>query len=173
MDAMEILRHEMADQGVTQARLAAITGIPQPRISNYLNGIVRPSKPKMDLMFSGLGLVIRYEPRVEQPDLMGSARLFWALIRQGAMHLDPPTFESWKPKLRSNIDRLRRTNRGDPHMRNITRWETLIEADDVEGLRGAMLDPTRDGQEMREVGPFTGLLPEDERMLVVTGMRSW
>jgi hypothetical protein len=49
----------------------------------------------------------------------------------------------------------------------------LIEADDVEGLRGAMLDPTRDGQEMREVGPFTGLLPEDERMLVVTGMRSW
>jgi hypothetical protein len=58
-------------------------------------------------------------------------------------------------------------------MRNITRWETLIEADDVEGLRGAMLDPTRDGQEMREVGPFTGLLPEDERMLVVTGMRSW
>ena len=58
MEAMEILRQKMAEQGMTQARLAAITGIPQPRISNYLNGVVRPSKPKMDLMFNTLGLVI-------------------------------------------------------------------------------------------------------------------
>jgi hypothetical protein len=127
----------------------------------------------MDLMFSGLGLVIRYEPIVEQPDLRRSERLSWSLHLQLATHLDVFTFQDWKPKLRRNVERLRTTNKGEPHMRNISRWEALIEADDVDGLRRAMLDPSRDGQEMREVGPFVGLMPEDERVLVVAGMRSW
>jgi hypothetical protein len=34
-----------------------------------------------------------------------------------------------------------------------------------------MLDPTRDGQEMREVGPFVGLISQDERLAVIEEMR--
>ena len=167
---MEIVRQKMAEQGMTQARLAAITGIPQPRISNYLNGVVRPSKPKMDLMFNTLGLVIMYEPRVKPEQLRYAERRSWMLHRQLASHLDDETFAVWKPTLLGNIEWMRQANKGEPHLGNIDRWEALILAGDIEGLRRAMLDPTRDGQEMREVGPFVGLLPDEERRAVLAGV---
>ena len=56
------------------------------------------------------------------------------------------------------------------HYPAIIKAQSLILAGDIEGLRRAMLDPTRDGQEMREVGPFVGLLPDEERRAVLAGV---
>lgn len=167
---MQILREKMAEQGVTQASLAAMTGIPQPRISNYLTGKVRPSVGKVDLMFSSLGLVIDFEPRVEQVEMRHSERRSWMLHRQLASHLSEDVFAEWKPTLLANVTWMRDVNKGEPHLSNIARWEAMIHADDVEGLRHMMLDLSRDGQEMREVAPFVGLLPQEERAQVLADL---
>ena len=96
---------------------------------------MRPSKPKMDLMFNTLGLVIMYEPRVKPEQLRYAERRSWMLHRQLASHLDDETFAVWKPTLLGNIEWMRQANKGEPHLGNIDRWEALILAGDIEGLR--------------------------------------
>ena len=53
--------------------------------------------------------------------------------------------------------------RGQPHVRNLDRWESLLERDDVPGLHRVLTGLDRDSIEMREVSPMGGLLPDEER----------
>jgi hypothetical protein len=48
-------------------------------------------------------------------------------------------------------------------MRNLDRWESLLESDDVPGVHRVLTGLDRDSIEMREVSPMGGLLPEEER----------
>jgi hypothetical protein len=56
---------------------------------------------------------------------------------------------------------------GQPHIRNLDRWESLLEREDVPGLHRILTGLDRDSIEMREVSPMGGLLPEEERMQVL------
>ena len=152
----------MHEQGITLTRLSELTGIPQGRISEYINGKHIPTKTNLDLLFGVLGRQVSLEPIVSQPQ-MGRCELRNWMLHRSLSSLLPQRFPVWKPKLLDNIDRLLGTNKGGPHIGNIHRWLQMIERDDVDGLRTTMVDPGRDGQEMREVGPFTGLMPQDLR----------
>ena len=65
--------------------------------------------------------------------------------------------------------RLRHTVTGQPHTRNLQRWDALVEHGDVLGLHRVLTGLDRDSIEMREVSPMGGLLPQSERAVVALG----
>ncbi|GAB4905848.1 hypothetical protein MAHJHV47_08690 [Mycobacterium avium subsp. hominissuis] len=67
--------------------------------------------------------------------------------------------------------RLRSGVTGEPHMRNLDRWESLVRDGDVPGLHRVLTGLGRDCIEMREVSPMGGLLPDEERIRVLRTVR--
>jgi hypothetical protein len=61
--------------------------------------------------------------------------------------------------------------KGQPHLRNLDRWESLINRGDVPGLHRVLTGLDRESIEMREVSPMGGLLSNEERsdVLRMTG----
>jgi hypothetical protein len=53
--------------------------------------------------------------------------------------------------------------RGQPHLRNLDRWESLLNRGDVTGIHRILTGLDRDSIEMREVSPAGGLLANEER----------
>ncbi len=74
------------------------------------------------------------------------------------------------PTILANLDRLRSGVRGQPHLRNIERWQALVDHGDVAGLHRALTGLDRDYVEMREVSPMTGLLTDEDRTRVLAAV---
>lgn len=87
----------------------------------------------------------------------------WLLHRRLSASLSRSQLDEWRPALTRNLTRLRRGVHGEPHERNLERWESLIEHGDVPGLLRALTGLDGDSIEMREVSPFGGLLSPEER----------
>ena len=66
-----------------------------------------------------------------------------------------------------NLKRLRGSVQGQPHVRNLGRWQQLVRDRDVPGLRSVMTGVDTDSVEMREVSPMGGLMSQDERSEVL------
>lgn len=66
-----------------------------------------------------------------------------------------------------NLQRLRGNTRGQPHLRNLDRWQRLIQNGDLSSLRRVMTGLDTDSVQMREVSPMGGLLSQDERSEVL------
>lgn len=79
------------------------------------------------------------------------------------MHLTRDSLIEWRPIMLRNLRRLLETTRGQPHLRNLDRWQHLIQEDDLFGLRRVMIGLDTESVQMREVSPMGGLLPQDER----------
>jgi hypothetical protein len=79
------------------------------------------------------------------------------------MHLTRSSLPQWRPTIEHNLDRLRSNVTGQPHLRNLERWQDLIDAGDEPGLHRVLTGLDRDSIEMREVSPLGGLLSPDER----------
>ena len=105
------------------------------------------------------------------PDLTRSERRSWKLHRELARHLTRSTLTQWQPTIERNLRRLRSGVTGQPHMRNLDRWESLVKRGDVPGLHRVLTGLGRDCIEMREVSPMGGLLPEAERIRVLHTVR--
>jgi len=73
----------------------------------------------------------------------------------------------WLPRIDRNLAMLRSDVSGQPHLRNLDRWDALIERSDVPGLHRVLTGLDRESIEMREVSPMGGLLPQDERLDVL------
>ncbi|MDR1808648.1 MAG: helix-turn-helix domain-containing protein [Propionibacteriaceae bacterium] len=166
-DVSGILREAMAATAMTQTELARLTGVSQGRISHYIHAKLEPSERMLAKLLAPMGYRVERTIAATPVPMTYAERRSWKLHQRLARRLDAPTLDAWTAKLASNIARLRRTNRGQPHQGHIDRWEQLVRARDVRGLRAALLDPTEQGVQMREVSPFTGLLPDDERRAVL------
>jgi hypothetical protein len=57
--------------------------------------------------------------------------------------------------------------RGQPHERNLDRWESLLDHGDIPGIHRILTGLDRESIEMREVSPLGGLLPNEERLEVL------
>jgi hypothetical protein len=90
-------------------------------------------------------------------------RRSWRLHRRLSIRLTPASLEEWRPVIERNLKRLRSGVNGQPHSRNLDRWELLIGHGDVLALHRVLTGLDRDSIEMREVSPMGGLLPQDER----------
>ena len=163
----EVLREVMLETGTTQSELSRISGVRQPSISQYLSGRVQMSDDMLDRLLSCMGCRLEIVRRPVRRQLGRSPERSWRLHRQLCMHLTPKTLNEWRPTMLRNLQRLRESTRGQPHLRNLDRWQRLIQDSDLSGLRGVMTGRDTDSVQMREVSPMGGLLSQEERSEVL------
>ena len=142
----------MQTTGMTQSELSRISGVRQPSVSQYLSRRIQMSDDMLDRLLSCMGYRLDRSPSRS-----------WRLHRQLSTHLSPETFREWRSTILCNIERLRGSTQGQPHVRNLDRWQQLVEGEDLTGLRRMMTGLDPDSVQMREVSPLGGLLPQDER----------
>jgi hypothetical protein len=151
--------------------LSRISGVHQPSISQFLSGKVELSDEQLDRLLSCMGRRLEVVRRPLVPELTHSERRSWMLHRRLSTLLTKDTFTDWLPKLTSNVERVRGGVQGKTHTENVDRWERLICSGDITGLRRAMTGLDRQSIEMREVTPFGGLLPDEDRLDVLRELR--
>jgi transcriptional regulator with XRE-family HTH domain len=167
----DILREVMLETGTTQSELSRVSGVRQSSVSQFLSGKVNLSDEQLDRLLSCMGYRLDVVRRPVMPELTRSERRSWRLHRQISTHLTRPSLKLWRPRIERNLGRLRGGVSGQPHLRNLDRWETLVEREDVPGLHRVLTGLDRDSIEMREVSPMGGVLSQDERagMLQLAG----
>jgi transcriptional regulator with XRE-family HTH domain len=158
----------MLETGTTQSELSRISGVRQPSISQYLSGRGHLSDGMLDRLLSCMGYQLEIVRRPTRPQLGRSPERSWRLHRRLATHLTPETFDQWRPIMLRNLQRLRDAVRGQPHLRNLDRWQRLIQDGDLPGLRRVMTGLDPDSVQMREVSPMRGLLSQEERSEVLS-----
>lgn len=159
----EVLRWVMMETGTTQSELSRLSGVRQPSISQFLSGRVEMSDDMLDRLLSCMGFRLEVVRRPVRRELNRSSERSWQLHRRLSTHLSPETLEEWRPTILRNLKRLRGSVQGQPHVRNLDRWQRLVGDRDVLGLRRVMTGLDTDSVEMREVSPLGGLLSQDER----------
>ena len=82
-------------------------------------------------------------------------------------HLKRSTLTQRQPTIERNLQRLRTGVAGEPHLRNLDRWKSLLDHRDVPGLHRFLTGLSRDCIEMREVAAMGGLLTDNERIRVL------
>jgi len=105
-----------------------------------------------------------------RPELTRSEERSWRMHSRLSELLTQADLEQWRPVVKRNLERLRSAVRGQVHLRNIDRWESLLDRSDMPGLHRALTGLDRDSTEMREVSPFAGLLPEEDRLGILQAM---
>jgi transcriptional regulator with XRE-family HTH domain len=163
-DRSDVLRTVMHETGTTQSELSRLSGVHQPSISQFLADKVDLSDEQLDRLLSCMGYRLEITRQPVTPDLTRSERRSWTLHRELARHLTRATLTQWQPAIEHNLRRLRSGVTGQPHMRNLDRWESLVKHGDLPGLHRALTGLGRDCIEMREVSPMGGLLPDEERI---------
>src|SRR5262245_1386805 len=163
----ELLRDVMLETNTSQSELSRISGVRQPSISQFLSGRGHLSDDMLDRLLSCMGYRLEVVRRSVKQEMGRSPERSWRLHRQLSMHLTMDTWHGWRSIMLRNLRRLRESTRGQPHLRNLERWQQLIEDDDLSGLRRVMTGLDTDSVQMREVSPMGGLLPQDERSEVL------
>jgi hypothetical protein len=167
----DLLREVMRETRTTQSGLSRLSGVRQPSISQFLSGKVDLSDDQLDRLLSCMGYRLEVTRRPVPPELTRSEQRSWLLHRQLSSHLTKSSLEQWGPTIERNLDRLRGTVTGQPHIRNLDRWNSLVEHRDVLSLHRVLTGLDRDSTEMREVSPMAGLLPQSERQAVLQTAR--
>ena len=166
-DGSPVLREVMLTTSTTQSELSRLSGVRQPSISQFLSGKVHLSDEQLDRLLSCMGYRLKVVRQQVRPELTRSEWRSWRLHRRLSTHLTRLSFEEWRPAIERNLERLRNTVRGEPHLRNLDRWESLLDRGDVTGFHKILTGLDRDSIEMREVSPVGGLLPNEERLEVL------
>lgn len=167
----EILRQVMSETGTTQMLLSRISGVHQPSISQFLSGKVELSDDQLDRLLSCMGQRLEVERRPIRQELTHSERRSWMLHCRLSTLLTKDTLPEWRPKLVGNLDRVRHGVQGRTHLENVEHWEQLVRSGDLKGLRRVMTGLDRTSIEMREVTPFSGLLPDEDRLDVMRDLK--
>jgi hypothetical protein len=154
----------MQETGTTQSELSRLSGVRQPSISQFLSAKVDLSDGQLDRLLSCMGYRLEVSRYPVAAALTRSERRSWRLHRELARLLTRSTVKQWHPTIKRNVRRLRAGTTGQPHMRNLDRWESLLQHGDVPGLHRVLTGLDRDSIEMREVSPMGGLLSDEERI---------
>jgi transcriptional regulator with XRE-family HTH domain len=149
----------MRETRTTQSELSRLSGVRQPSISQFLSGTVELSDDQLDRLLSCMGYRLEVTRRPVVPELTRSERRSWRLHCRVSVRLTPSILEEWRPVIERNIERLRGRVTGQPHSRNLDRWESLVRRDDALGLHRVLTGLDRDSIEMREVSPMGGTTP--------------
>jgi transcriptional regulator with XRE-family HTH domain len=170
-DRGDVLREVMLETRTTQSELSRLSGVRQPSISQFLSGKVDLSDDQLDRLLSCMGYRLEVVRRPVLADLTRSERRSWGLHRRLSTHLTQSNLEMWRVPIERNLERLRNKVKGQPHLRNLDRWQSLIDHRDVPGLHRVLTGLDRESIEMREVSPMGGLLSNEERsdVLRMTG----
>jgi plasmid maintenance system antidote protein VapI len=163
----DLLSDVMRETGTTQSDLSRISGVRQPSISQFLSGHVELSDRMLDRLLSCMGYRLEVVRKPVRPDLQRSEERSWRLHREISRRLDGTTLSMWRPTMLRNLSRLRGQVNGQPHLRNLDRWQRLVDNNDLLGFHRVLTGLDRDSVEMREVSPMTGILTQEERLAVL------
>lgn len=163
----EILGMVMLETGTSQSELSRLSGVRQPSISQFLSDKVDLSDEQLDRLLSCMGYRLEVSRQPVIPELTRAERRSWQLHRELAKHLTRSTLMEWRRTIEGNLQRLRTGVKGEPHIRNLDRWQTLLEQGDIPALHRVLTGLGRDCIEMREVSPMGGLLPDEDRVRVL------
>ncbi len=166
----QILHVVMKETGTSQSELSRLSGVHQPSISQFLSGRVDLSDEKLDRLLSSMGYRLEVTRRPVRPELNRSEMRSWNLHREISRKLNSSSLEMWRPVIEGNLRRLKREVKGQPHHRNLSRWEQSLKENDVLTLHRVLAGLDRDSIEMREVSPMRGILSQDERSEIL-GLR--
>ena len=158
-----MLHEVMLETGTTQSELSRLSGVHQPSISQFLSGRVEISDDMLGRLLSCMGFRLEVVRRPVRREWNRSSERSWRLHRRLSTHLTPETLDQWLPTILRNLDRLRGGVQGQPHLRNLDRWQQLVGDRDVPGLRRVLTGLDTDSVEMREVSPMGGLMSQEER----------
>jgi hypothetical protein len=147
----DVLREVMLQTGTTQSGLSRLSGVRQPNISGFLSERVDLSDDQLDRLLSCMGFRLEVVRRPVVPELTRSERRSWHLHR----------------RLSTLLNRLQGGVTGQPHERNLDRWQDIVDRGDLPGLHRVLTGLDRDAIEMREVSPMSGLLPDEQRREVL------
>lgn len=170
-DRGEVLRQVMTETGTGQGELSRLSGVHQPSISQFLSGRVDLSDEQLERLLSCMGRRLQVVRRVIEPELTRSEHRSWLLHRKISSRLTTETLRGWKLTIEANLRRLREGVTGEPHTRNLERWQVLVDGDNVLGLKRVLTGLDRESIEMREVSPMRGVLSEQERLDVLAAVR--
>jgi hypothetical protein len=106
--------------------LARLSGVRQPSISQFLSGRVDLSDDQLDRLLSCMGYRLEVSRRPVVPELTRSERRSWRLHCRLSIRLTPASLQEWRPVIERNLKRLRTGVTGQPHSRNLARWESLV-----------------------------------------------
>jgi transcriptional regulator with XRE-family HTH domain len=159
----DLLREVMLTTSTTQSELSRLSGVRQPSISQFLSGKVELSDEQLDRLLSCMGYRLEVVRRPVEPKLNRSERRSWGLHRKLSSQLNDLTLQDWRPTIECNLERLQGRVTGQPHLRNLERWSSLVQRGDVLGLHRVLTGLDRQSIEMREVSPMSGLLSADDR----------
>ncbi len=158
-----MLREVMLETSTTQSELSRLSGVRQPSISKFMSGTIDLSDDQLDRLLSCMGYRLQVVRKPVQPTLTRSERRSWQLHRRLSTHLNRSSLNEWRPAIERNLNRLTSQVRGQPHVRNLDRWQQLIDNSDLPQLHRVLTGLDRDSIEMREVSPMSGLLSPQER----------
>lgn len=161
------MRQVMLETSTTQSELSRLSGVRQPSISQFLSGKVDLSDDQLDRLLSCMGFRLEVVRRPVVPELTRSELRSWRLHRQLSKSLNRTSFTQWRPRIERNLARQRTSVSGQPHLRNLDRWESLVNGGDLPGIHRVLTGLDRDSIEMREVSPMGGLLSQEERASVL------
>ena len=161
----------MSDTRTSQSELSRLSGVHQPSISQYLSGKVDLSDDLLDRLLSCMGYRLEVTRQPLAAGLTRSERRSWLLHRELAKILTPEVLAQWQTIIDDNFGRLQAGTTGQPHSRNLERWATLIKDSDIPGMKRVLTGLSREDIERREVSPVAGLLPDEQRLLVLRSQR--
>jgi transcriptional regulator with XRE-family HTH domain len=159
----EILRTVMNETGTSQSRLSRLSGVHQPSISQFLSGKVDLSDEKLDHLLSSMGYRLEVIRRPVRPELNRSEMRSWRLHREISARLNRASLEKWQGLISENLRRIEGQVRGEPHLSNLRRWEDLVNTGDLGQIHRVLTSLSREGIEMREVSPMSGILSQEDR----------
>lgn len=158
MNRSDILRIGMERTETSQSELSRVTGVPQGRISNYVTGKLEPSEGMLDRLLGGLGVQVSV---VIEPVQMERTKLrSWRLHRTILQKLSggEPDWE----RMDHNLERLRSVIQGQPHERNLDRWQRIVDTRNLREFRRVLTDLSTDCGSPRNVEGFSMRHPEQE-----------
>lgn len=157
----------MTETRTGQGELSRLSGVHQPSISQFLSGRVDLSDEQLERLLSCMGRRLKVVRHVVEPELTRSERRSWLLHRKISSQLTPETLQGWESTILGNLRRLRDGVTGQPHSRNLDRWQSLVDSEDILGLKRVLTGLDRESIEMREVSPMRGVLTERDRLDVL------
>lgn len=173
MDSGRLLAETMAATRTSQSALALLSGVRQPSISQMLHGKIALSDAMLDRLLACMGFQLEITRRATPVDLHHAALRRWRMHQRLVAQLDSEHWAAWRPRVVENLSAIRSRFRGEPHLRNITRWEQLVTSNDLAAIRRVANGLDADSIAMREVSPLGGLLSQTERRDVLEEVRQW